>query len=50
MSRRDQKLFIDDILEAIYRIEDYTGSIDFEDFINDKKSIDAVIRNLEIIG
>lgn len=50
MSRRDQKLFIDDILEAIYRIEEYTGNIDFEDFINDKKSIDAVIRNLEIVG
>jgi len=50
MSLRDQKLFIDDILEAIYRIEEYTGNIDFEDFINDKKSIDAVIRNLEIVG
>jgi uncharacterized protein with HEPN domain len=43
-------LFIDDILEAIYKIEEYTSNIDFEDFIDDKKSIDAVIRNLEIIG
>jgi uncharacterized protein with HEPN domain len=50
MSHRDQMLFIDDILEAIYKIEEYTSNIDFEDFIDDKKSIDAVIRNLEIIG
>jgi len=50
MSLRDEKLYIDDILEAIYKIEDYIQDIDFEDFSSDQKSIDAVIRNLEIIG
>jgi uncharacterized protein with HEPN domain len=50
MSLRDEKLYIDDILEAIYKIEEYTQDIDFEDFSSDKKSVDAVIRNLEIIG
>lgn len=50
MSLRDEKLYIDDILEAIYKIEEYTQDIDFEDFSSDRKSVDAVIRNLEIIG
>ena len=50
MSLRDEKLYIDDILEAIYKIEEYIQDIDFEDFSSDMKSIDAVIRNLEIIG
>jgi len=50
MSLRDEKLYIDDILEAIYKIEDYIQDIDFEDFSSDQKSIDPVIRNLEIIG
>ena len=50
MSLRDEKLYIDDILEAIYKIENYIQDIDFEDFSSDQKSIDAVIRNLEIIG
>ncbi|NPV51048.1 MAG: DUF86 domain-containing protein [Candidatus Methanofastidiosum sp.] len=50
MSLRDEKLYIDDILEAIYKIEEYIQDIDFEDFSSDRKSVDAVIRNLEIIG
>lgn len=50
MSLRDEKLYIDDILEAIYKIENYIQDIDFEDFSSDQKSVDAVIRNLEIIG
>jgi len=43
MSLRDEKLYIDDILEAIYKIENYIQGIDFEDFSSDQKSIDAVI-------
>ena len=46
MSLRAEKLYIDDILEAIYKIEEYVQGIDFEDFSSDMKSIDAVIRNL----
>ncbi|GAB6134990.1 DUF86 domain-containing protein [Thermococcus prieurii] len=38
------------MLEAISRIEEYTEGYDFEDFINDRKTVDAVLRNLEIIG
>lgn len=50
MVARDQILFLEDILEAIERIEEYTGDMDFESFARDKKTFDAVIRNLEIIG
>jgi uncharacterized protein with HEPN domain len=47
---RDFKLYIDDILEAINRIRSYTERQDQEAFTEDRKTQDAVIRNLEIIG
>ena len=47
---KDFKVFIDDILEAISSIIFYTKNMSYESFINDKKTIDAVVRNLEIIG
>lgn len=47
---RSHKLYIDDILGAIVRIEKYTGKITFEKFSKDSLVQDAVIRNLEIIG
>jgi uncharacterized protein with HEPN domain len=50
MSRRDAKLLIADILEAIAKIKLYTQSHTFETFIRDSKTIDAVIRNFEVIG
>jgi len=50
MSKRDVKLFLYDILECIEKIERYTENMDFEDFIKNELVVDAVIRNLEIIG
>ena len=50
MSERDWRLYVEDILEAINFIEDYIENYTFERFISDRKTIDAVIRNLEIIG
>ena len=50
MSKRNAKLFIQDILEAIEKIENYVAGTDFESFKKDSKTVDAVIRNLEIIG
>ena len=49
-SKRDESLLIGDILEAIGRIEEYTAGYSKEGFFRDRKTIDAVIRNLEIIG
>jgi uncharacterized protein with HEPN domain len=50
MSDRPVRLLIEDILESIEKIERYTAGISFEEFSNDDKTNDAVIRNLEIIG
>ncbi len=41
---------IEDMLESINKIEDYTNNVNFKEFANDSKTIDAVIRNIEIIG
>ena len=50
MSKRDYLLFFHDILESIERIEEYTKEYDFKSFTQDRKTVDAVLRNLEIIG
>jgi uncharacterized protein with HEPN domain len=48
--RRDPRLYLDDILEAIAQIQEYTAGIDYPMFIQDRRTQDAVVRNLEIIG
>jgi len=50
MSKRDWRLFINDMLECIERIEKYISGLSYDDFIKDDKTKDAVVRNLEIIG
>jgi len=50
MSRRTPKLLLEDILDSGQRIIEYTKDITFEEFQTDNKTIDAVIRNYEIIG
>jgi uncharacterized protein with HEPN domain len=50
MSKREPKLLIRDMLESCNKILQYTEKMDFEAFCNDSKTLDAVIRNFEIIG
>jgi len=47
---RDYRLYLDDILDAIHQIRSYVQGQDEEAFASDRKTQDAVIRNLEIIG
>jgi uncharacterized protein with HEPN domain len=47
---RDYRLFLEDILISIQKIEKYTADLTFEAFSGDDLVVDAVIRNLEIIG
>ena len=47
---RDFNLYLDDILESINRILQYIADQNFETFADDQKTVDAVVRNLEIIG
>ena len=49
-NERTYKMYIDDILTAIDRILEYTHGYDFLMFKRDYKTVDAVIRNFEIIG
>lgn len=48
--RRDFRLYLDDILDAVRQIRTYMADMDEEAFTKDRKTQDAVIRNLEIIG
>ena len=50
MSKRSDDLLLNDILESITKIKLYTSNLNFDSFINDSKTVDAVIRNFEIIG
>ena len=50
MSKRDVKLYVKDILEAIKAIEKFVEGMDFESFKEDDKTSSAVIRKFEIIG
>ena len=47
---RSWKIRADDILKSILLIESYTKDFSFNDFKKDQKTIDAVLRNFEIIG
>ena len=50
MTKLTYRLFIEDILESMNMIEEYIRDLDNQDFSADRKTIDAVIRNIEIIG
>ena len=47
---RDYKVFLEDILEAIEKVLKYTVGLSQGEFFQDEKTLDAVVRNLEIIG
>lgn len=50
MSKRNAQLLVSDMLESAQKIMDYTSNLTYEQFLSDSKTIDAVIRNFEIIG
>jgi uncharacterized protein with HEPN domain len=47
---RDSEVYLEDIREAIVKVRTYTAGLTRESFAQDDMRIDAVIRNLEIIG
>lgn len=49
MSRRS-RLFLKDIAESCQKVPNYSAGVTFEQFSSDERTIDAVVRNLEIIG
>lgn len=48
--KRKFDLYLTDIVEAIGRVDEYTRDVDFDAFTKKKMAVDAVLRNLEIIG
>lgn len=47
---RPYKMYLDDLLNAMTRIAEYIEGYSFDEFKKDYKTVDAVIRNFEIIG
>lgn len=47
---RDFEVYLEDILQAITKTRNYVAGATRESFAQDSMRIDAVIRNLEIIG
>ena len=50
MSKRGFTLYITDILESAKKIKKYIKDMTLADFKRDDRTLDAVIRNLEVIG
>jgi uncharacterized protein with HEPN domain len=52
MKEEDRELrdYINDLIEACEDILAFTEGMSYSDFVNDKKTINAVIRSLEVIG
>jgi uncharacterized protein with HEPN domain len=49
-SEKDYRLYLQDILKCAQRIIRYTQGMTYEQFAQNDMLIDAVIRNLEVIG
>ncbi len=47
---RDYRIYLEDILEAITKIRRYTTGLSREALAADERTLDAVVRNLEVIG
>ncbi len=50
MSKRTYIDYIKDIISELERIEKFVGNMSYEEFVNDEKTIYAVIRCFEVIG
>jgi uncharacterized protein with HEPN domain len=51
MSRkRRDKEYLADVVEAVQRIVSYTAELSYEEFLADRKTQDAVLRNLQVMG
>jgi len=50
LKKRDVRVFLEDILESIEKIEEYTANVDEDEFYENTFVQDAVLRRLEIIS
>ncbi len=47
---RSTEVYLRDILEACGKVRQYVDGLSFSTFVADGRTVDAVVRNLEIIG
>ena len=47
---RDYRDYVEDILHAIDEASEFTAGMSVDDFLQDRKTINAVIRSLEVLG
>jgi uncharacterized protein with HEPN domain len=50
MMKREYQDFIKDIIDSVQDIEQFIGEMSYDEFIRDKKTLNAVIRSIEIMG
>lgn len=50
MSRREDSLYLRDIIEACDKILKFADKIDFEEFNKQDLHFDAIVRNFQVIG
>jgi len=50
MRKRNYRDYIEDIVDSINDIELFTENMTFEVFNKDRKTINAVIRSIEVVG
>ena len=50
MHTRDWRIRVEDMLDALSRIARYTKDLTLTQFVEDERTIDAVIRNLIVLG
>ena len=49
-NRKSVLPYLKDVLDSVKKIENFTMSMTYDEFVKDVKTQDAVIRNLEVIG
>ncbi len=50
MKARDYRDYLQDIFDAVNDIENFVNNMTYEEFIKDRKTLNAVVRSIEIIG
>jgi len=50
MSKRDESLYLEDILDSAVAIKKFVIGMDFKEFCNDRKTYSATIREYIVIG
>jgi uncharacterized protein with HEPN domain len=50
MKKRDYTDYLNDMITSIEETEEFTKGMSFEEFSQDKKTVNAVIRSLEVLG